>query len=140
MIQGRPILYKGKKHQIGKLAKKFNLDAVTLADRIYKHKWPIEKALKTPPKPQMKSIDYNEAVELYFYVMRRFYTKQHRLLSYKALISEMKVGVKRIDTEKQKEILTKHKKTYEQREVLRKHRSVQKNFEVSDRWNMRLVG
>jgi hypothetical protein len=140
MILGRPIIYKGKKYQIGKLAKMFNLDAVTLSDRIYKHKWPLEKALKTPPKPQMKSIDYNEAVELYYYVMRRFYTKQYRLLSYKALISEMKVGVKRIDAKKQKEVLTNHKETQERREVLNKRRGAQKNFDVSDRWSMVLSG
>jgi hypothetical protein len=133
--------YNGETLSIGQWAKRFNLAPRLLCTRVYRDGWTLEKALTTKPRNKKvddRKLNYEDGIETYLFTMRRFYTKKHRLLSYKALISEMKVGVKRIDTVKQKQVLTKHKETQERREVLHKRRGAQKNFEVSDRWNMRL--
>jgi DNA-binding Lrp family transcriptional regulator len=72
-----------------------------------------------------------DGIETYHVVMRKWY-KSNRLKSYKVLIYEMK-SVERIDTAKQKEILTLHNSKKEKRTKVY-------DFENTQRWNMKLTG
>jgi hypothetical protein len=112
---------------------------------VYRDGWTLEKALTTKPAPRNKKVDnrklnYDDGVDIYLVTMRRFYTKEHRLQSYRTLIAEMKSNAHAIDPQRQIEVLAKHEKTQKQRETLCRQKAIQKNFEVSDRWTMRLVG
>lgn len=90
MPAGRLITYKGETLRIGQWGKRFDIDPVTIGLRIYKLKWSIHKALTAPPTPQNKVLNYNDGVEMYHFIMARFYTKERRLECYKNLIKDMK--------------------------------------------------
>jgi hypothetical protein len=43
--------YEGRRQTVSEWATEFGLPYNTLFSRVYRLKWPIEKALKTPPRP-----------------------------------------------------------------------------------------
>lgn len=85
--------YKGQTLGIGEWAKILNVKTRLLCTRIYRDGWTLEEAFTTKVrnrKPDEQRLNYDDGVEMYLFSMRRFYTKQHRLESYKRVIAEMK--------------------------------------------------
>lgn len=87
MVKKRFVKYKGVRYALVDLAAKVNMDRQLLYNRMFVQGWPVKQAVETPIDKgkghATKRIDVG--VEAFNFVMRRFYTKQQRLQSYKQL-------------------------------------------------------
>lgn len=75
----------GESLTILEISKKYDINQATLYDRIAKG-WSPEKVID----PGLSKAGVHRGVNEFNFMMRRFYTKEQRLESYKRLITEMK--------------------------------------------------
>lgn len=94
---GKAISYvlNGETVVLRELSSRYGIKVKTLKHRLDIKKWDLKKALEIPVASKLLNNTFSkkkirEGIEMYHFVLRRFYTKEHRLECYKTMLAELK--------------------------------------------------